>query len=213
MKVSASILSADFANLASELNLLEKYHADAVHIDVMDGVFVQNLTIGCDVISAMRKYSNLTFDTHLMIANPQPYIEKFANAGSDIITIHQEALGIKTKDVLLKIKSLGKKCGISIKPSTNIAEIEDLLHIVDLILIMTVEPGLGGQKFLENQIEKIVNARQMIDKSGYNIQLSVDGGINDITGKICADIGVNMLVSGSYIFKDLGKNIKILQNL
>jgi len=166
---------------------------------VMDGNFVPNITIGPDVIKSIRKESDLIFDTHLMINNPENHIKAFVDAGSDIITIHYEAT-THIDSVLTQIKSLDKKAGISIVPSTNENVLDYILDKVDLILVMTVNPGFGGQKFLESQIEKIRNIRQKIDNSGKDILLQVDGGINDKTAKISVEAGADILVSGSYIF-------------
>ena len=199
IKISPSILSADFANLQRDVELITKSGADYIHIDVMDGNFVPPITIGSDVVKSLRKYSELPFDVHLMINNPDNHIEDFANAGADIITIHAEAVTHLDRSVA-KIKNLGKKAGVSIVPSTHESVLDYVINEIDLILIMSVNPGYGGQKFLESQINKIKNCREKIIKSGRNIDLEVDGGINDKTAKKAIAAGADVLVSGSYIF-------------
>ncbi|MDA9231462.1 ribulose-phosphate 3-epimerase [Rickettsiales bacterium] len=199
IKISPSILSADFANLQRDVELITKSGADYIHIDVMDGNFVPPITIGSDVVKSLRKYSKLPFDVHLMINNPDNHIEDFANAGADIITIHAEAVTHLDRSVA-KIKNLGKKAGVSIVPSTHESVLDYVINEIDLILIMSVNPGYGGQKFLESQINKIKNCREKIIKSGRNIDLEVDGGINDKTAKKAIAAGADVLVSGSYIF-------------
>lgn len=195
--VAPSILSSDFANLENEIKRLEQNGADWIHVDVMDGHFVPNLTIGAPVVKALRKVCNIPLDVHLMIDNPQKYIKDFAMAGSDYITFHYEATGDKTEDVINLIKSYGIKAGISIKPKTNVSEIIPYINNVDLILIMTVEPGFGGQKFMEDCALKIKELKPLIKE---NVIIEVDGGINDKTAKICKEYGVNALVAGNYIF-------------
>jgi ribulose-phosphate 3-epimerase len=199
-EIAPSILSADFSKLGEEVKKISNCNnVNYLHLDVMDGNFVPNITIGPDVIKSIRKESDLIFDTHLMINNPENHIKAFVDAGSDIITIHYEAT-THIDSVLTQIKSLDKKAGISIVPSTNENVLDYILDKVDLILVMTVNPGFGGQKFLESQIEKIRNIRQKIDNSGKDILLQVDGGINDKTAKISVEAGADILVSGSYIF-------------
>lgn len=199
-KIAPSILSADFSKLGEEVQKISKCnHVDYLHLDVMDGNFVPNITIGPDIIKSIRPCSDLIFDTHLMINNPENHIKSFANAGSDIITIHYEATA-HIDSALTQIKSLGKKAGISLIPSTNENVLDYILDKIDLILIMTVNPGFGGQKFLESQIQKIKNIRQKIDNSNKDILLQIDGGINNNTAKIAIDSGADILVSGSYIF-------------
>ena len=201
IKISPSILSADFANLEKEIKSLSTSGCDYIHIDVMDGSFVPNITIGPDVIKSIRKHSTLPFDVHLMIQNPENHIEDFANAGADIITIHQEAT-THLDSAIKKIKNLGKKAGISIVPSTHEDAIDYIIDQVDLILVMTVNPGFGGQKFLSSQLSKISKIREKINKSGRNIDLEVDGGINQETAKLAIKAGADVLVSGSYIFSN-----------
>ena len=207
MIISPSILSADFANLERDIMRIEPY-CSWVHIDCMDGHFVPNLTIGAPVVSAIRKVTNLFLDTHLMIENPINFIDDFCSAGSDLITFHYEAALNKTIDTIEKIKSKGIKAGLSIKPKTPVKSIEKYIPLVDLVLIMTVEPGFGGQKFILDCAKKISEVR----KISPDVIIQVDGGINDKTASICAELGANSLVAGSYIYKsnDIGRAIKSL---
>lgn len=199
MKISPSILSADFSRLGEEIENIEKAGADYIHLDVMDGSFVPNITIGNEVVKNLRKKTALPFDVHLMINNPDNHIKAFADAGSDIITIHAEA-SIHLDRSLDLIKSFGKKVGVSIVPSTHEDVLDYVLEKLDLILVMTVNPGFGGQKFLSSQLRKIENLRKKIDKIGKKIELEVDGGINEETSKMVTSAGADVLVSGSYIF-------------
>lgn len=199
MKISPSILSADFSKLGEEIQNIEKAGADYIHIDVMDGNFVPNITIGNEVVKNLRKISALPFDVHLMIRNPDSHVKAFADAGSDIITIHAEASTHLDRSIAL-IKSFGKKAGVSIVPSTHEDVLDYVLEKLDLILVMTVNPGFGGQKFLDSQLKKIENIRKKISRSGRKIELEVDGGINDTTAKLAVSAGADVLVSGSYIF-------------
>ena len=212
IKISPSILSADFSRLGEEISAIDKAGANYIHLDVMDGAFVTNITIGNEVVKSIRKCSDLTFDVHLMINNPDKHIEAFAKAGSDIITIHQEATNDLKASIAL-IKSFGKKVGVSIKPATDESVLDEVLEDIDLVLIMTVEPGFGGQSFIDSQLKKIKNLRAKIDKIGKNIDIEVDGGINQETAKLVIDAGANVLVSGSYIFKsgDYSKAISSLK--
>ncbi len=196
--VSPSILSADFANLERDIKLVENAGADWIHVDVMDGHFVPNITIGVPVVKSLRKVTDLPLDVHLMIENPQNYVEAFANAGADIITFHYEAEGFKIIDVINLIKSFGIKAGLSIKPKTPAQEILEFLPILDLVLVMTVEPGFGGQKFMDDCAAKIPVIKANADE---NLIIQVDGGINDKTAKICTEYGANCLVAGNYIYK------------
>lgn len=211
IKIAPSILSADFSRLGEEIKAIETAGADYVHIDVMDGSFVPNITLGNAVIKGLRSTSNLPFDTHLMINNPDQHIKAFADAGSDIITIHAEASTHLDRSIEL-IKSFGKKAGVSIVPSTSEDVLDYVLEKLDLILVMTVNPGFGGQKFISSQLRKIENIRNKIEKTGKNIELEVDGGINDETVKSVISAGANVIVSGSYIFSgDYSQKISSLR--
>jgi len=195
--ISPSILSADFANLEQDIKKVEKL-VPWLHIDVMDGHFVPNISIGVPVVKSIRKITNLFLDTHLMIENPQKYIEPFIQAGSDLITFHYEATKENTSGTINLIKNFNKKVGISIKPNTSVDQIKKYIDLVDLILIMTVEPGFGGQKFMENCANKISEIKKYSTNPDLIIQ--VDGGINDKTGLICKKLGANSLVAGNYIY-------------
>lgn len=199
IKISPSILSADFSKLGEEIRSIQKAGADYIHIDVMDGSFVPNITIGNEVVKSIRPISDLPYDVHLMINNPDSHIKAFAEAGSDIITIHAEA-SIHLDRSLALIKSFGKKAGVSLVPSTHEDALDYVMENLDLILVMTVNPGFGGQKFLSSQLKKIENIRKKIEKSGRKIELEVDGGVNDETVKLVTSAGADVLVSGSYIF-------------
>ena len=214
IQISPSILSADFSQLGREIRKLEDAGADMIHVDVMDGHFVPNLTIGPPVIKALKKDSSLPFDVHLMISPVHKYIESYANAGADIITIHPEA----TDDLLgsiNKIKELKKKVGISLNPETKIEIVKKFLDQIDLILVMSVNPGFGGPKFMKDTLEKVKILRKEIDTKKINTQIEIDGGINFDNSKLAIEAGVNILVSGTTIFKqnegDLKKNIQLLR--
>ena len=207
IKISPSILSADFSKLGIEIQNLEKAGADFIHIDVMDGHFVPNITIGPEVINKLRKYTSLPFDVHLMISPVDNFIEKFANAGADIITIHPEA----TKDLtgsINKIKSLNKKVGISLNPETSIDQVMPVLNSIDLVLIMSVNPGFGGQKFMEETLEKVKILRKEINSKKIKAKIEIDGGINFENAILAKKAGVDILVSGTTIFKENGGNLK-----
>ena len=207
IKISPSILSADFSKLGSQIQDLEKAEADLIHIDVMDGHFVPNITIGPAVISKPRKYTSLPFDVHLMISPVHDFIKNFAEAGADIITIHPEA----TNDLLSsikKIKSYNKKAGISLNPETSVNKVLPILSSIDLVLIMSVNPGFGGQKFMKETLEKVRILRTEIDTKKLKIQIEIDGGINFETAKMAIESGVDILVSGTTIFKENGGNLK-----
>ena len=197
MIIAPSILSSDFANLESEIKRLEKNGADWVHVDVMDGHFVPNLTIGAPVVKAIKPVTDLPMDVHLMIENPAKYVKDFALAGADVITFHYEATKETTFDVINIIKSYGVKVGLSIKPKTPVSAIKPYLDMVDLVLVMTVEPGFGGQKFMEDCADKIIEVKAYSNK---DIIVEVDGGINAETAQHCKKCGADALVAGNYVF-------------
>tara|TARA_B100001250_G_C19495996_1_gene655276 strand:+ start:39 stop:698 length:660 start_codon:yes stop_codon:yes gene_type:complete len=214
IKISPSILSADFSKLGIEIENLEKAKADLIHIDVMDGHFVPNITIGPEVIKKLRKYTSLPFDVHLMISPVDNFIKDFADAGADIITIHPEA----TKDLknsIKLIKSFNKKVGVSLNPETPVEKVLPVLNLIDLVLIMSVNPGFGGQKFMGKTLDKVKILKKEIDSKKLKAQIEIDGGINFENAKIAKEAGVNILVSGTTIFKenggDLKKNIQLLR--
>lgn len=199
IKISPSILSCDFANLESECALMKQGGADMLHIDVMDGHFVPNLTLGAPIVKCLRPKNDMFFDVHLMISDPLKYIDDFAKAGSDLITFHVEA-DSDIQATLDKIKSHGIKASLSVKPGTPIEAVYPYLEQLDMVLIMTVEPGFGGQKFMGDMVEKIVKLRAKCAEMGKELDVQVDGGIDNNTAKIVADAGANVLVAGSAIF-------------
>ena len=216
IQISPSILSADFSRLGDDIKKLEESGADMIHVDVMDGHFVPNLTIGPPVIKSLRKYTKLPFDVHLMIDPVHKYIKDYSDAGADIITFHPEA----TKNILETInliKSLNKKVGISLNPDTKVSAAEEHLDKIDLILIMSVHPGFGGQKFINGVVKKIEDLDKIRKEKKLNFKIEIDGGINFETSKIAINAGVDILVSGTTVFKenngDLKKNIKILKQI
>ena len=214
IKISPSILSADFSKLGKEIQDLEKAKADLIHIDVMDGHFVPNITIGPEVIKKLRKYTSLPFDVHLMIAPVDNFIKNFAEAGADIITIHPEATN-NILESIKKIKSYGKKVGVSLNPETDVDKVMPILNMIDLVLVMSVNPGFGGQKFIKETLEKVKVLRKEIDIKKIKTEIEIDGGINFENAKIAKNAGVDILVSGTTIFKenggDLKKNIELLR--
>jgi ribulose-phosphate 3-epimerase len=197
--IALSILSANFANLEKDIQRGENAGVDWLHIDVMDGHFVPNITIGASLVKSIRKVTNLFFDVHLMINEPQKYYQDFKKSGANLITFHSE-VNVNKKKLIQDIKDSNTKVGISIKPKTNISEIEELLPYLDLVLVMTVEPGFGGQAFIDDMVTKINDLKSIIDKCKYKCLVEVDGGINNQTAKVCINAGADVLVSGSYIF-------------
>ena len=215
IQISPSILSADFSQLGSEIKRLEDGGADMIHVDVMDGHFVPNLTIGPPVIKALRNQSSLKFDVHLMISPVHKYIDAYANAGADIITIHPEATE-NLEDSIKKIKELKKKVGVSLNPETKIEVIINFLDKIDLVLIMSVNPGFGGQKFMPEVLTKIKHLKKIQKDKNLNFDIEIDGGINFDNCKIAIEAGANILVSGTTVFKsnngDIKKNINLLKS-
>ncbi len=200
VRIAPSILAADFARLGDEIAAVTRAGADFIHVDVMDGHFVPNITIGPDVVKALRPHSALPFDVHLMIAPVDPYVPGFAEAGADIITVHPES-GPHLHRTIQLIHSLGKKAGVALNPATPVEAIDNVIGDIDLVLVMTVNPGFGGQAFIDSQLAKIVAVRQRIDASGRDIDLEVDGGINTETAARAAAAGADLLVAGTATFK------------
>lgn len=212
--VSPSILSADFANLERDINKIKNAGAQYVHVDVMDGQFVKNITIGAPVVKSIRKCTNIVLDVHLMITQPERYIDDFINAGSDIITFHLESTD-KADEIIEKIKSAGIKVGITIKPNTSVEDTYKYLDRVDMVLLMSVEPGFGGQKYIESTNEKIIALKKEIIKTGRDIDIEIDGGITEENVSEVVKKGVNVIVAGSAIFnsKDMVKTVSYMKNL
>jgi len=213
-KVAPSILSADFTKLEKEIETVQ--NAEYLHFDVMDGIFVENISFGFPVLEAVRKVTDMTLDVHLMIQSPARYVARFAKSGGDIITFHTEAeTDENTKKAIDELHSLGKKAGLTIKPNTKPEVLLPYIDALDLILVMTVEPGFGGQKFKSDMLEKITYLKNIIDSRNLNCEIEVDGGINAETAKQCVDAGASVLVAGEYIFRaaDRTENIANLQKL
>lgn len=200
MEISPSMLASDFAKLSDELKKIEENGADYVHLDVMDGMFVPNITFGAPVIKSMRKYSGLPFDVHLMIKEPLRYIDDFVKAGADIITFHVEAES-DIEGTIRKIKDSGVKCGLSIKPGTPVEDLYPFINKIDLALVMTVEPGFGGQKFMPEMMEKVRFLKDKIKETSATVKIEVDGGIDEDTAKIAGASGVDICVAGTAVFK------------
>ncbi len=200
IKVSPSILSANFADMGAEVKSLEANGADMVHCDVMDGVFVNNISFGIKMVEDIRKYTKLPLDCHLMIVHPEKYVERFAKAGADIITVHYEACKDNLEEVLTLIKSTGVKCGAVINPDTPVSAIERIIPLCDMVLVMSVFPGFGGQKFIRESLDKLREIRAIIDKLGKDIDLEIDGGVTLDNAKEIIEAGANVIVAGSAVF-------------
>lgn len=213
IKIAPSILSADYAALGSAVEMLSDWNADYVHLDVMDGTFVPNITFGAPMCKALRKHSDLIFDAHLMVANPAKWIQAFCDAGADIVTIHAEA-DCHAHRTLNYIRSLGMKAGIALNPATPPSAVEYLLDSCDMVLVMTVNPGFGGQRFIKSAAGKISKIRHMLDERKlYNVDIEVDGGVNPETAVVCRENGANVLVAGNAVFssQDPKKTIELLR--
>ena len=215
IKIAPSILSADFSKMGQEIADITTAGADVIHLDVMDGSFVKNISFGPKLIKECRPYSKAIFDAHLMIVNPWNYVPQFADAGADIITVHYEACGDKLKVTLKQIKDLGVKCGPVINPNTEVKEIESVIDDIDMLLLMSVYPGFGGQKFIPEVLKKIEQASKLIEKTGKDIDLEIDGGINKENIKLVKDAGANVIVAGSTVFNepDRAEIIKYLREI
>jgi len=216
IKVAPSILSADFVNLERDIKHIEACGADYVHIDVMDGLFVPNITIGIPVVAAIRKITDLPLDVHLMIDRPLRYVEEFCDAGADIVTIHAEADTEENNlEALRRIRAKGVRAAVSIKPKSPASAIDPYMDLMDMILVMTVEPGFGGQKLMEDMMPKVRALRKIIDVRCPGVELEVDGGVNTETAKTCINAGANVLVAGSALFKapDTAEFIRTIQNM
>lgn len=211
-KIAPSILAADYANFASELKRIEETSAEYVHIDIMDGQFVPNISFGADVVASMRKHSKLVFDVHLMVVNPERFVDAYAQAGADIMTIHTEST-LHIHGTLQKIKAAGMKAGVVINPGTPVENLIPVLDLIDQILIMTVNPGFGGQAFIPECLAKVTKVAQLRQEKGLHFDIEVDGGVDNKTIKACADAGANVFVAGSYLFKaqDLASQVETLR--
>lgn len=200
IKIAPSVLSADFAKMGEEIKSVEKAGADIIHLDVMDGVFVPNITFGIKMVADVRKITSLPLDCHLMIVHPEKYVKDFAKAGADYITVHYEACGESLKDTLLQIRENNVKCGLVINPDTPVEKIENLIPLCDMVLVMSVFPGFGGQKFIADVLDKCRAIRKIIDENNLDCLLEIDGGINADTAKSAREAGCDVLVAGSAVF-------------
>ena len=200
IKIAPSVLSADFAKMGEEIKSVEKAGADIIHLDVMDGVFVPNITFGIKMVADVRKTTSLSLDCHLMIVHPEKYVKDFAKAGADYITVHYEACGENLKDTLLLIKENNVKCGLVINPDTSVEKVENLIPLCDMVLVMSVFPGFGGQKFIADVLDKCGAIRKIIDENNLDCLLEIDGGINADTAKSAREAGCDVLVAGSAVF-------------
>lgn len=212
IKIAPSVLSADFSKVGEEIRNITLNGADVIHLDVMDGSFVKNISFGPKFIKDARKYSNAIFDAHLMIVNPWNYISNFVDAGADIITVHYEACGDRLKETLKMIKDFGVKCGAVINPNTEVEKIAPVIEDCDMILLMSVYPGFGGQKFIPEVLPKIEQVAKLVDKIGKDIDIEIDGGINKENVRLVKDAGANVIVAGSTVFNEIDR-AKIIKEL
>jgi len=212
IKIAPSVLSADFSKMGEEVKCVTECGADVIHLDVMDGVFVKNITFGPKLVKDVRPFSKAVFDAHLMIVEPWKYVENFAKSGADVITVHHEACGDRLKDTLKLIKSLGVKCGAVINPDTPVSAIANVIEECDMILLMSVFPGFGGQKFIESVLPKIEETAKLIEKTGKEIDLEIDGGINKENIVAVKNAGANVIVAGNTVFKEIDR-AKIIKEL
>lgn len=213
VKIHPSLLSADFSRLGAEIQAVERQGADMIHFDVMDGAFVPNITVGPPVLKSLKAHAQVPFDVHLMIEHPERYVDDFRKAGADIITVHQEAC-VHLQRVLAQIREAGAKAGVALNPATPVEQVKHVLADLDLLLIMTVNPGFGGQRFIEATLEKVRVARKMIDESGLDIMLEVDGGVDAETAPRVVAAGARVLVAGTAVYKapDYGEAIRTLRS-